>query len=109
MVDDGWGSLDELADDPSPATQVLPDRARTILAHNQSPDIPFDQSINPYRGCEHGCVYCYARPSHGHLGLSAGLDSSQDLRQARAAQMLRQELARPGYVCKSIRWAPTPT
>ena len=54
-VDDGWGSLEELADDPSPATHVLPDRARSIIARNQSPDVPFEQSINPYRGCEHGC------------------------------------------------------
>ena len=59
---------------PRRRPQALPDRARTIIAHNNSPDVPFDQSINPYRGCEHGCVYCYARPSHGHLGLSAGLD-----------------------------------
>ena len=83
-VDDGWGSLDELADDPAPATQALPDRARTIIAHNDSPDIPFDQSINPYRGCEHGCVYCYARPSHGHLGpVGRARLRDQDLRQAR--------------------------
>ena len=102
-VDDGWGSLDELARDPSPATLVLPGRARTILAHNQSPDVPFDQSINPYRGCEHGCVYCYARPSHGHLGLSAGLDfETRIFAKHEAAQLLRQELARPGYVCKPI-------
>ena len=102
-VDDGWGSLDELADDPAPATQVLPDRARTIIAHNDSPDIPFDQSINPYRGCEHGCVYCYARPSHGHLGLSAGLDfETKIFVKHEAAALLRQELARPGYVCKPI-------
>jgi DNA repair photolyase len=102
-VDDGWGSLEALAEDPSPATQVLPDRARTIIAHNQSPDVPFDQSINPYRGCEHGCVYCYARPSHGHLGLSAGLDfETRIFVKHDAALLLRQELARPGYVCKPI-------
>ena len=102
-VDDGWDSLEALAADPSPATQVLPDRARTIIAHNQSPDVPFDQSINPYRGCEHGCVYCYARPSHGHLGLSAGLDfETRIFVKHDAALLLRQELARPGYVCKPI-------
>ena len=83
--------------------QALPDRARTIIAHNDSPDIPFDQSINPYRGCEHGCVYCYARPSHGYLGLSAGLDfETKIFVKHDAAALLRQELARPGYVCKPI-------
>ena len=102
-VDDGWGSLDELAGDPAPATQALPDRARTIIAHNDSPDVPFDQSINPYRGCEHGCVYCYARPSHSHLGLSAGLDfETRIFVKHEAAALLRHELARPGYVCKPI-------
>ena len=74
VIDDGWGSLDELAADPAPRTEALLDRSRTIITRNDSPDIPFDRSINPYRGCEHGCVYCYARPSHGCLGLSAGLD-----------------------------------
>ena len=102
-VDDGWASLEQLAGDPAPATQALPDRARTIIAHNDSPDVPFDQSINPYRGCEHGCVYCYARPSHGHLGLSAGLDfETKIFVKHEAAALLRQELARPGYVCKPI-------
>ncbi len=102
-VDDGWGSLEALADEPSPTTQVLPDHARSIIAHNDSPDIPFDRSINPYRGCEHGCVYCYARPSHGHLGLSAGLDfETKIFVKEEAAGLLKQELARPGYVCKPI-------
>ena len=101
--DDGWGSLEQLADDPAPRTEALPDQARTIIAHNNSPDIPFDQSINPYRGCEHGCVYCYARPSHAHLGLSAGLDfETKIFVKAEAATLLKQELARPGYVCKPI-------
>ena len=81
----------------------MPDPARTIIAHNDSPDIPFDQSINPYRGCEHGCVYCYARPSHAYLGLSAGLDfETKIFVKHEAAVLLRQELARPGYVCKPI-------
>ena len=102
-ADDGWGSLEELAQDPSPATQAFPDRARTIIAHNDSPDIPFDSSINPYRGCEHGCVYCYARPSHSHLGLSAGLDfETKIFVKHQAAALLRQELAKPGYVCSPI-------
>ena len=102
-ADDGWGSLDELAQDPAPTTQVFPDSARTIIAHNDSPDIPFDASINPYRGCEHGCVYCYARPSHAHLGLSAGLDfETRIFVKQEAAALLRRELARPGYVCSPI-------
>jgi DNA repair photolyase len=89
--------------EPAPATQMLPDRARTIIAHNDSPDIPFDQSINPYRGCEHGCVYCYARPSHGQLGLSAGLDfETKIFVKQEAAALLRRELSLPGYVCKPI-------
>ncbi|MFO1046384.1 MAG: PA0069 family radical SAM protein [Geminicoccaceae bacterium] len=102
-ADDGWGSLEELAQDPAPTTQVFPDSARSIIAHNDSPDIPFDSSINPYRGCEHGCVYCYARPSHAHLGLSAGLDfETRIFVKQEAAALLRRELARPGYVCSPI-------
>ena len=82
---------------------TLPDHARSIIASNDSPDIPFDLSINPYRGCEHGCVYCYARPSHGHLGLSAGLDfETKIFVKHEAAALLKRELARPGYVCKPI-------
>jgi DNA repair photolyase len=101
--DDGWGSLDEVALDPSPRTEVLVDRARTIVARNRSPDIPFDRSINPYRGCEHGCVYCYARPSHGFLGLSAGLDfETRIFVKPDAERLLRDELARPGYACRPI-------
>jgi DNA repair photolyase len=101
--DDGWSGLDELAADPPPATEVLPDRARTVIARNESPDIPFDQSINPYRGCEHGCVYCYARPSHAHLGLSPGLDFETRLfAKHDAAELLRKELSRPSYVCRPI-------
>jgi DNA repair photolyase len=101
--DDGWGSLEELALDPSPRTEVLTDHARTIIARNRSPDIPFDRSINPYRGCEHGCVYCYARPSHSYLGLSAGLDfETRIFVKPDAARLLRQELAQPSYVCRPI-------
>src|SRR5579885_1355497 len=70
--DDGWGSLDE---EPLPLdTTYTRDSSRSIIAYNESPDIPFDRSINPYRGCEHGCTYCYARPTHAYLGLSPGLD-----------------------------------
>ena len=101
--DDGWGSLDELAMEPSPRTEALPDRARTIITHNQSPDVPFDQSINPYRGCEHGCIYCYARPTHAFLGLSPGLDfETRIFVKQDAARLLRQELAQPGYRCRPI-------
>src|SRR6187551_2504055 len=72
VVDDGWGNLEEEL--PPLETLVRPDPARSIISRNKSPDIAFDQSINPYRGCEHGCIYCYARPSHGYLNLSSGLD-----------------------------------
>jgi len=101
--DDGWGSLEELALDPSPRTEALTDHARTIIARNRSPDIPFDRSINPYRGCEHGCVYCYARPSHAYLGLSAGLDfETRIFVKPDAARLLRRELTHPRYVCRPI-------
>jgi DNA repair photolyase len=100
-VDDGWGSLAEIP--PSPRTEVRPDASRSVIARNESPDIPFDQSINPYRGCEHGCVYCYARPSHSYLGLSPGLDFETKLfAKHDAAVLLRRELARPGYRCTPI-------
>jgi DNA repair photolyase len=100
-VDDGWGSA---AVAPAPLrTQVRPDASRTIIARNDSPDVPFDRSINPYRGCEHGCVYCYARPSHAYLGLSPGLDFETKLfAKHDAAVLLRRELARPGYACAPI-------
>lgn len=95
-VDDGWGSLDEPL--PPLRTQLFVDRARSILNRNDSPDIPFSQSINPYRGCEHGCVYCYARPTHGYLGLSAGLDFETKIyHKPDAAALLEAELRRPGY------------
>lgn len=100
-IDDGWGSLD--AELPALKTTVMPDRARTIIARNDSPDIPFRQSINPYRGCEHGCVYCYARPSHAYLGLSPGLDFESRLYAKHdAAPLLERELSRPGYVPEPI-------
>ncbi|HMR29758.1 MAG TPA: PA0069 family radical SAM protein [Geminicoccaceae bacterium] len=96
--DDGWGSLEELALDPSPETRTIVDRTRSIIATNDSPDIGFDRSINPYRGCEHGCVYCYARPTHAFLGLSSGLDfETRIFVKPEAAKLLRAELARPGY------------
>ena len=97
---DGW-YVEEQPD--TIATTVEPDRARGIITTNNSPDIPFEQSINPYRGCEHGCVYCYARPSHAYMGLSAGIDFETRLfYKADAGKLLEAELARPGYVCKPI-------
>ncbi len=99
-VDDGWGVLDDL---PAFSTTVSIDASRSIISTNQSPDISFDQSINPYRGCEHGCVYCYARPSHCYLGLSAGLDFESKLfAKPNAAELLEKELAKPGYRAKVI-------
>jgi DNA repair photolyase len=94
--DDGWTRADEPL---APlATTITIERARTIIARNDSPDIPFDQSINPYRGCEHGCVFCYARPSHSYLELSPGLDFETKLfAKTNAAELLRTELAKPGY------------
>lgn len=101
VVDDGWGSLDEEL--PPFETIVMPEPARSIISRNKSPDISFDQSINPYRGCEHGCVYCYARPSHAYMNLSPGLDFETKLFYKQdAAQLLERELAAPGYSCKPI-------
>ncbi len=100
-VDDGWGCDD--APPPGFETVVAPEPARSIVTRNTSPDIPFDQSINPYRGCEHGCVYCYARPSHAFLNLSPGLDFETRLfYKADAAALLERELRRPNYRCKTI-------
>jgi DNA repair photolyase len=99
-ADDGWESLAEL---DAFRTEVRLETPRSIIATNDSPDIFFDQSINPYRGCEHGCVYCYARPTHCYLGHSAGLDFETKLYvKTNAAMLLEQELARPGYVPKTI-------
>lgn len=88
---------------PRVATQVTVERPRSIIARNQSPDVPFDRSINPYRGCEHGCIYCFARPTHAFHDLSPGLDFETRLfAKPRAAELLRAELAKPGYVCAPI-------
>ncbi len=94
--DDGWGSLD--AETETLATTLEVDSSRSVITYNSSPDIPFDRSINPYRGCEHGCIYCYARPSHAWLGLSPGLDfESRLFYKADAANLLRKELAHKNY------------
>src|ERR1700756_1514062 len=93
--DDGWARLDELA--PFKTT-VTVDNARKVIPRNDSPDIGFDRSINPYRGCEHGCVYCFARPTHAFLGLSPGLDFESKLfAKPEAPALLEKELAAPGY------------
>jgi DNA repair photolyase len=103
LTDDGWGILAELLAEAGPRTEVRPDRTASLIAYNQSPDIGFDASINPYRGCEHGCIYCYARPYHAFLGLSSGLDfETQIFAKEDAAAVLRRELARPGYVVRPI-------
>src|SRR5260221_2596884 len=97
---DGWYE-DEIVEHPSET--VLPDRARSVITTNKSPDVGFDQSINPYRGCSHGCVYCFARPTHAYLGLSPGLDFETKLfYKADAVKLLEAELSRPRYVCKPI-------
>ena len=94
--DDGWQRLDEL---PPFKTSVSVDSTRKIIARNDSPDISFDRSINPYRGCEHGCVYCFARPTHAYLGLSPGLDFESKLFvKPNAPELLERELSAPGYV-----------
>jgi len=97
--DDGWGTLEaELAAPPRLKTTLTRDATRSIIARNDSPDIGFDRSVNPYRGCEHGCIYCYARPSHAYLGLSPGLDfETKLLFKPEAATLLARELSRPGY------------
>lgn len=98
--DDGWRSLDDL---PPFMTEVHVDATRRIITRNNSPDIGFDRSINPYRGCEHGCVYCYARPTHAYLGLSPGLDFESKLFvKPEAAGLLEKELSAPGYSPKVI-------
>jgi DNA repair photolyase len=100
--DDGWDTSPE--DPPGrPRTTVTPERVKSIISRNDSPDIPFTCSINPYRGCEHGCIYCYARPSHAYLNLSPGLDFETRLfAKVNAAEKLREELARPSYACETI-------
>ena len=102
--DDGWGSVyDDMEATPKPGTTVTEERARSIVSRNDSPDIAFAQSLNPYRGCEHGCVYCFARPSHAYLELSPGLDFETRLfAKTNAAERLRAELGKPSYRCSTI-------
>ena len=101
-VDDGW--FPELEDEPArPKTVITIERAKSIISRHDSPDLNFSQSINPYRGCAHGCPWCYARPSHAYLGLSPGIDFETRLfTKPNAAELLREELAKPGYRCEPI-------
>jgi DNA repair photolyase len=99
-TDDGWGSLEDIE---ALRTEVHVERPRAIITRNDSPDISFDRSINPYRGCEHGCVYCFARPTHAYMGLSPGLDFETKLFvKEGAADLLKRELSAQGYQCKTI-------
>ncbi|MCO6409560.1 PA0069 family radical SAM protein [Hoeflea alexandrii] len=100
VFDDGWSSIEELAPFK---TEVQIEKPRTIITRNQSPDLSFDRSINPYRGCEHGCVYCFARPTHAYMGLSAGVDFEARLfAKPDAPRLLERELSRPGYKVQPI-------
>jgi len=101
LIDDGWGSLEQMPE--SVTTTVTKDSSRTIINYIDSPDVPMDRSINPYRGCEHGCVYCFARPTHAWLGLSPGLDFESKLfYKPNAAELLQKELAKRNYRCQPI-------
>ncbi|MFC1750549.1 PA0069 family radical SAM protein [Pseudomonadota bacterium] len=101
FIDDGWDNLEQ---QPAPLhTSLTVDSSRSVICYNQSPDVPVDRSINPYRGCEHGCVYCFARPSHAYLGLSPGLDFETKLfYKPDAATLLRKELSKKRYHCQPI-------
>jgi DNA repair photolyase len=104
VFDDGWGTLAaDFADLPPLPTSLLRDTTRSAIAYNQSPDLGFDRSVNPYRGCEHGCVYCFARPTHAYLGYSPGLDFETKLvYKPEVAELLEKELRKPGYVPRPI-------
>ncbi|HVZ90440.1 MAG TPA: PA0069 family radical SAM protein [Rhizomicrobium sp.] len=105
LVDDGWddGWRDDDLRPPPLRTEVIRDATRTIIARNKSPDVSFDRSINPYRGCEHGCIYCFARPTHAYLGMSPGIDfESRLFAKPNAAELLAKELSAPGYVPRTI-------
>ena len=102
-VDDGWHRPNDDFPNPHPRTQFFPDQTRNIIATNQSPDIPFEQSVNPYKGCEHGCVYCYARPTHAFLDLSPGLDfETKIFYKTEPAKRLREAFDAPGYQCRPL-------
>src|SRR5512134_3443266 len=103
--DDGWGTLDQAVSEErlAPATQIIEQQVKSILAPNDSPDVPFELSINPYRGCEHGCIYCFARPTHSYLNLSPGLDfETKIVAKVNAPERLRAAFAAPGYVPRAL-------
>lgn len=103
IFDDGWDINDEEDVLATLETHLLQERAKTVITRNDSPDIGFEQSINPYRGCEHGCIYCYARPSHAYMNLSPGLDfETKIFYKVDAAKLLEKELNKPSYICKPI-------
>ena len=103
-VDDGWEQADEESfPSPDPRTEFFRDLTRNIIATNRSPDVPFDQSINPYKGCEHGCIYCYARPTHAFLDLSPGLDfETKIFVKTEPVERLREAFEKPGYECRTL-------
>jgi DNA repair photolyase len=99
-ADDGW---DPIAVDPEITTTLIHDASRTVISRNDSPDVGFGQSVNPYRGCEHGCIYCFARPTHAYLGLSPGLDfESRIFTKDDAPELLKKELSHPAYRCEPL-------
>ncbi|MBV9116433.1 MAG: PA0069 family radical SAM protein [Acetobacteraceae bacterium] len=101
--DDGWATLADFADLPPLPTTLIRDASRSVISWNDSPDIGFDRAVNPYRGCEHGCVYCYARPTHAYLGFSPGLDFETKLIfKPGVAELLEKELRKPGYVPRPL-------
>ena len=104
-IDDGWGALDQVADEErlAPDTILIEEHCRRILSTNDSPDISFDVAINTYRGCEHGCIYCFARPTHSYLNMSPGLDfETRIIAKVNAAERLREALSKPGYAPSCI-------
>jgi DNA repair photolyase len=103
--DDGWGTLEQAAHEEhlAPETQIIDEHVKSILAANDSPDVAFDLSVNPYRGCEHGCIYCFARPTHSYLNLSPGLDfETRIIAKVNAAERLREAFSSPRYVPRSL-------
>jgi len=103
--DDGWGTLEQAASEEriGPETTVIEEHVKSILSRNDSPDVHFDLSVNPYRGCEHGCVYCFARPTHSYLGMSPGLDfETRIVAKVNAAERLRETFSSRGYACSPI-------
>jgi DNA repair photolyase len=102
--DDGWGTLEaEFGELPPLPTTLTRDHSRSVISWNESPDIGFDRAVNPYRGCEHGCVYCYARPTHAYLGYSPGLDFETKLIfKPEVAELLERELRKPGYIPRTL-------